>query len=759
MRSVPPRFSHPWRRALVRAAGAYALVVLAAIGSTVWSACRRAAEPPVRLVSAAPEQTSVSCRACHADAHAAWHGTDHARANRPVSAEEDRAAFSVDRDAVPARAGLSLEWTGEGPVMTFAGPAGTTRHTPRYVLGNAPLRQYLVPEAGGRWQPVEWAFDPVRGDWFSVFGDEQREPGEWGHWLGRGMNWNSMCAHCHMTGFRKGYDPAPDAYRSTWVEHGVGCIQCHGPMPAGHGTSDERAAIAAGATDPEWVNDPHRAMQTCAYCHARNEPLTAEFVPGEPYHDHFRITLPVEPGVFYPDGQQWSEDFNWTSMLLSRMHHAGVTCMDCHEPHSTATRLPAENNQLCQQCHAAPGRVMPTTGVRAPVIDPTAHSHHAEGSTGNQCVSCHMPTTTYMARAPRHDHAWLKPDPLLTQELGIPNACSRCHEDQPVEWAITHATAWYGDRLQSRQRVRARAVAAAQRREAGAGDALLRLLVDEDIPAWRATYLLLLANPAPDPQVQAAAERGLADPSPLVRSAATQVLAARPSARSKLRPLLNDPVRLVRLDAAWALADELAPGSPAARELQDYLHLSADQPTGQLRVGQYLANVGRLAEAERAMGRAAEWDPRSAGIHEMHAQVLHALGRPTEAAAALMRAGRWSPGEGDPFFRAALLFAEAGQADNTREALRQALAREPGLHRAWYNLGLLEAQENRLDESVAALQRAEELAPSEADYPYALATVLHRQGDVAGARAAVARALAADPAHPSAQALARRLDR
>jgi hypothetical protein len=30
----------------------------------------------------------------------------------------------------------------------------------------------------------------------------------------------------------------------------------------------------------------------------------------------------------------------------------------------------------------------------------------------------------------RADHGFHSPDPLMTQELGIPNACSKCHTDE-----------------------------------------------------------------------------------------------------------------------------------------------------------------------------------------------------------------------------------------------------------------------------------------------------------------------------------------
>ena len=49
---------------------------------------------------------------------------------------------------------------------------------------------------------------PRSNEWFNVYGSEDRRPGEWGHWTGRGMNWNSMCATCHNTRLRKNYDAA-----------------------------------------------------------------------------------------------------------------------------------------------------------------------------------------------------------------------------------------------------------------------------------------------------------------------------------------------------------------------------------------------------------------------------------------------------------------------------------------------------------------------------------------------------------------------
>ncbi len=731
-------------------AGTIALIAGVTIGY------RRGPEPAASTAApvAPPPPTafkSAECKSCHENIHKAWAASDHARAHRPIDARADTPTFTPARDVALHGVDYHIEWKDGRPLFTEkrgAQPADTTSYTADFVLGYKPLQQYIVPIGGGRYQAAELALDPAKNEWFNVFGDERRHPGEWGYWRGRGMNWNSMCAHCHTTDFNKNYNAVTDTYATTWREHGVGCAQCHGEMPANHVDPKRKPTGVPFALTPEQIK---LAAETCAPCHARNELLTGKLQPGGAYADFYRLTLPTEAAVFYPDGQVRDEDFNYTSLLTSRMGgKAGVTCLDCHDSHSGKTRLPASDNSLCLQCHG------PSRRNNAPLIDPLAHSHHKPDSTGNQCVTCHMPTTTYMQRDPRHDHGFLKPDPLLTKELGIPNACSRCHADQTIDWAIAAADQWYGAKLQSRQRERTRAVAGVQNGNAAAVAPLLALVANEEVPAWRATLLLLLRPYVTgEPAVVAAARDATKHVDPLVRSAGAQLLASVPSEAATLRPLLNDPTRLVRLDAAWPLSAELPDGSAARKELDAYLAISADQPSGRMRIGQDLFNRGRAAEAEPQLRQAVAWDPNSAGLHDALGLVLNELGKPAEAAASLWRAAQLSPTDAHAAFNAALAFAGARKLPDAEFALREALRRNPRHDRAAYNLGLLLAQTGRVIEALAALESAEKIAPGVADYPYARATILWQRGDRAAAVTAARRALEIDPAHNEARAFLR----
>ncbi|MCE9613670.1 MAG: tetratricopeptide repeat protein [Lentisphaerae bacterium] len=773
--------------------------------------------PALDAEAFAPYAGSESCRDCHREAYDLWRTSNHAMAERLPDPARDDTAFAptggdrrlqavenlepavpaghlfnpaVPASTIPAASrtfqhGTQSTSVGGSNGLYRVATLGLSGHvettTVARVIGHDPLRQFLVPFPGGRLQTLEASFDPLRNDWFNVYGEEDRQPGEWGHWTGRGMNWNNMCAACHNTRVRKNYDPATDTYRTTMAEMTVGCEACHGPLK--DHVAWRRAHTNAVTRDPTIPPlTPQQNFETCATCHARRMELTGDFVPGDRFDDHHVLTLVDGTDTYYADGQVREENYEYAAFLGSRMANAGIRCADCHQVHSAKTLLPG--NLLCMRCHA-PG----SSYTNAPIIDPVAHGFHKVDprygipnmeqalaqarlgaplppplaipdtealarrerlnvwKDGGECVNCHMPQTYYMQRHRRHDHGQTIPDPLLTRQYGIPNACNRCHTDKSVDWALEWTQAWYGDRMDRPYRRRAQVIAAARNNQPGARDGLLTMLTSDTNAYWQAVAAGLLRPWSADPPVAAALQAALSHSNALVRAQSVSALAAGPHAQK----LLDDPVRAVRHAAAWAQRGELEADSQTGRELRAVLDYVADQPLGQMQAGAYYLARGDLAQAAAHYRTAVEWDPNAAAIRHDFAVVLSMQGDSAAAVQQLEAACRLEPGSGEFRYKLALAWNEAGRTELAVANLQEAVRLEPAHGRAWYNLGLASAGAERLPDAVDALRRATDLIPGP-DAPYALATVLARQNHLTAARTALAEALRRDPTHaPSRQ--------
>jgi hypothetical protein len=143
---------------------------------------------------------SESCRDCHKAAYDLWAKSHHGLAERLLNPAMDRRAFD------PAYSFKHASQTSQARIQEgncqIVTPGFHTNIEPYQidrVIAHDPVRQFLTAAPGGRWQAHELSYDPNKNDWFDVYGDEDRQPGEYGHWTGRGMNWNSQCADCHNT--------------------------------------------------------------------------------------------------------------------------------------------------------------------------------------------------------------------------------------------------------------------------------------------------------------------------------------------------------------------------------------------------------------------------------------------------------------------------------------------------------------------------------------------------------------------------------
>ena len=698
---------------------------------------------------------SPSCQSCHEEEFKNWQGSHHALAERAVDPARDRAAFDPTRSIPHGSQQSTARVVASQLQLVTQGQSGTNQPFPiARVIGVDPLLQFLLPASGGRLQASELCFDPKRLEWFNVYGEEDRRPGEWGHWTGRGMNWNFMCATCHNTRLRKNYDAGTDSYATAMAEMGVGCEACHGPM-ADHNAWQARHPNQSGDPTIRKITRPEM-FATCGQCHARRAELTGDFQPGENFFDHHHLTIPDETDLFYPDGQVREEDYEFTAFLGSKMHAAGVRCVDCHEPHTSKLRVPG--NLMCMACH---GNTM-TNG--APRIDLATHSHHKTDTAGDLCADCHMPTTVYMQRHPRHDHGFTVPDPRLTKELGIPNACNRCHTNQTPDWSLDAMSQWYGPRTNELMRTRATAIAKARAGDATAVPTLVKMMEGETNFFWRAVAANLLPRWAAEPNVTAALVRCARDTNELVRTAAVRGL--EPLAQSGFEPVvkalnarLADPVRAVRVAAAWALHHTLETNSLASADVLAYLRHNADQPATLMQMGVLLLDRGDAAGALEHLRRAVSWDPNSAPLHHALAVAASVQGRSAEAVTALQTACHLAPRDAEYHYKLGLALNEIGRLDEAQAALAQAVKLDPQFARAWYNLGLAYSAQNNIELALTALLRAESLDARSAQIPYARATILARLGRTDEARRAAQRALELQSGFPEATALLRALAR
>jgi tetratricopeptide (TPR) repeat protein len=365
-----------------------------------------------------------------------------------------------------------------------------------------------------------------------------------------------------------------------------------------------------------------------------------------------------------------------------------------------------------------------------------------------------------MARDPRRDHGFIIPDPLLTKEFGIPNACNRCHtnENETVEWAIEWTDTWYGEKMNRRTRRRARAVARAQAYDETVVPELIALLADEEIPAWRSVLVSMLGSFNQVEGVRPHLEKALAHERPLVRSAAVRALRGQPGAEPLVMPLRKDPVRLVRLDAAMATLRSAQWDAPGHRELMRYLDATCDQPAGAARQSEVALAEGRAEDAEFWMRRAADWDQSSPAVQQMLGRVLNMRGKNREAEQFLRKAEKLDPENPDHPYTLALLYAEMGRPGEAVKALQKAVKLDPEFGRAWYNLGLGYAQAERLDDALKALTQAQRLLAESPDPPYAAATIYLRKGDVPAARRVVQESLKRAPDYQPALNLLRQIE-
>lgn len=439
-------------------------------------------------------------------------------------------------------------------------PGGTeTLYRINYTLGTKRIQHYISLLANGAMRITFPTWDVLQGEWIHGSAIVRTAHNASGELIALPIQiWNKHCWNCHTSQEEEGFDIASGTFNTTFTETGINCEVCHGPGSV-HVKRMER-----DRKDPNMVTvnamrlAGEARMTDCLQCHARRIMVKKGFHMGENFFDYYQLK-PVElayqadgrPEVWHDRARRFANEclILWNSECFLK---GGATCVSCHDAHQVnmaADPRYRNTDVLCTQCHKE-------------YLDPKvafAHTRHPLQSNASRCIECHMLPITgknvkLLQNAVVRDHQINSPIPENTVKHAIPNACNNaCHEDKPIEWVIEWMDRWYPNRRRSD--FVEDTMALARRRQPEAVARLIQLAEDlSRSPIVRSGAIGFLGEYKGD-TVAAALVKALDDRDIIVQAEAARALSevAHPSSVEPLKRKLSDPVRIVRLNAVFAL--------------------------------------------------------------------------------------------------------------------------------------------------------------------------------------------------------------
>ncbi|CAD5291831.1 conserved exported hypothetical protein [Alteromonas sp. 38] len=658
-------------------------------------------------------KANTNCVSCHQQAVSNWQQSDHAKAMDVAAANTVLGDFSGTAVAHYTQQARFYQ-KGQDFWINFTEADSTTDYQVKYTFGHYPLQQYLIEGSAGKLQVFPFAWDSRSKEeggqrWYPMYSQEDIQPADRLHWRQPLQNWNGMCADCHSDGLTRNYSVETKQFDTTWDNINVGCQSCHGEMThhadtassasqltgqSSHGklalSSDEQKAIGQwllddGAKIASWHGEPrdNQFMETCFACHSLRSPITDGIDPNAAFLDQFVPSL-LAPPMYHADGQIKEEVYVYGSFLQSKMYAAGVNCLDCHDKHTM--KIKVQGNGLCLQCHSSE------------VYQQQSHLRHDVSSTAGQCVSCHMPETTYMGVDARRDHSFKVPRPDLSAKYDTPNVCTGCHEMQSSNWAADIINQWrQGDALPDTSQ-----------------DDFLALMHNGTLPVAR--HFALINN---------------TELSVIVRASAIAML---PNSVAQLsdndvKGWVQSEHDLIRLAVA-GIGNML----PVPERLKSYQTLLEDRfKAVRLRAANHLLDAGLnnnaafkpALELLLKFNEVSMWRGESALNQSM---VYLQLGRTKEALNSLQHGIDVDPFFAPNYVNLADVYRQAGQVENERMTLNAGLKANPTSAVMHYAHGMYLFRAQRKPDSIEAFRRAVKLAPDNVQYVYVYFLVLDGVG-------------------------------
>lgn len=250
---------------------------------------------------------------------------------------------------------------------------------------------------------------------------------------------SQLCDGCHSVNF--------NIQTKAVTEWNVGCEKCHGP-----GSQHVSRPSQANIVNPARL-DNIQATNVCIQCHSQGQPLSnpingkyfdwpVGFAVGKDLKDFWKLEefkLGEQTFTHFADGSAHKNRMQGNDFVQSAMYTHGVACHSCHDAHGTANNadLIKPANAVCLTCHG-PGS---PNGPRGATVE--AHTHHTRGSSGNECVGCHMPKIAQqIADVNVRSHTFKFIAPGETESLKVPNGCTSCHTGKSTGWAKEELRKW-----------------------------------------------------------------------------------------------------------------------------------------------------------------------------------------------------------------------------------------------------------------------------------------------------------------------------
>ncbi len=683
-----------------------------------------------QIVAHATYVGGKTCQSCHQKQFKTWMHSDHAHAMAKATKQSVRGDFS---DAVFKHRGYIYRFfRKDGKFMVNApGPDGKPHNYQiSYTFGWEPLQQYMINMGSGKLQMLTVAWNTQKKQWFSLHPDKKYDHHDWLYWTNGAMNWNTMCADCHSTNLHQNYFPKADSFHTTWSSISVSCEACHGPGSAHvkfmKSKKGKHASIHRIRKGLKMTGDtpPHVLVFECARCHSRREKLVKNYHHNESFLDQFDPVLP-HPPHYFPDGQIKDEDYIYSSFLQSRMFNSGVSCINCHNPHTLRPKLNIADNSLCLQCHVSS-------------LNTRAHTHHKLNTKASECVSCHMPGRYYMQGDFRRDHSLRIPSPDLSVKFGVPNACNSCHTDKSAKWTARAVKKWFGE-SHPNDYYRFHSVwLEADKKGPKTRGSLWALISDTTQPAIaRATAIWYLGQ-FPDRGSIKILKRALKSDNPLIRNSAVKAVASLPSGMKKplLSLALDDSVRAVRLSAVQALASfhpsDFSPNvrssfKKALKEYKQELDANRYFPSGQMNRGEFFEKQGKTKKAIQAYRTALKKDPKFNPARINLALLMNKQGKNAKAQKLLETVIKQEPDYGPAYYSMALLLAQEKKLKQAVSYFKKAAKRMPKNDRVRFNEAIAFQTLKRPKQAEQAYLAAIKLAPKNPQYRYGICTLYIQQ--------------------------------